>query len=244
MSVNLLELADRCLFSSEINKVSEFLGEDISAVSKGISGVLPAVLSGLINKCSTKDGLGSLMGLVNLGINSGILNNLEALLTSKSRSVGLLNTGSDLVSSILGSEANAVSDAISSYSGLKKASSSSLLSIVTPLMLSLIGSQVKSEGLNLSGLENMILGQHEYIKEAMPEQLSNMLNSGNLAGQNGSLSSSKSMSSLNTGNFSGKSLLIWLLPVVLVLAAGWAFKSCSKDAADATTVRVTEDANE
>jgi OmpA-OmpF porin, OOP family len=147
MSINLLDLAKGYLTNAAVEKVSTFLGEDSSAVTKAVGGVLPTLLGGLLNQGSTQSGLSSLMSLLNQGNNSGILDNLGGMLSDKSQSEGLLSNGSGLISSILGNNSSSVIDAIGAFSGLKKSSTSSLLSIAAPLLMGVIGKQVKSSGI-------------------------------------------------------------------------------------------------
>lgn len=234
MSVNLLDLAKGYLTNAALGKVSEFLGEDSSAVSKGLSGALPTLLGGLMSKGSTEEGLGSLTGMMNLAGNTGILDNLGSMLSNKSESQGLLENGSGLLSSILGNNAGSVIEAIGSFSGLKKSSSSSLLSMAAPLLLSVIGKQVKSKGLGLSGIASLLMGQKEHVQAAMPaglSGLSNMMNFDKLGDYKGKAASVvEEVSAVKSG---GNGWMKWLVPILAIIAAIWAFRNCSDNVADA-----------
>ncbi|WP_341227158.1 OmpA family protein [uncultured Arcticibacterium sp.] len=232
MSTNLLELTKGYLSNEAVDQVSEFLGENSSLISRGLSGVLPILLGGIINKISTEEGLASLMGLINLGSNSGVLGNLEGLLTNKSQSQGLLDNGSGLVSSVLGNNTGSVIDSIASFSGLKKSSTSSLLSIVTPLLMSVIGKQVKLDGLSLSGLASLLMGQKEYVKAEMPAGLSSLASSlnfeqlGNAQGR--SFTAMAGIKNIGAGIFGGESMMKVLLALLIIIIGIWAYKNYSK----------------
>ncbi|AWV99050.1 DUF937 domain-containing protein [Arcticibacterium luteifluviistationis] len=224
MSTNLLELAKGYLSNAAVGQVSEFLGEDPSRISKGLSGTLPIILGGIMKRSSTEDGLGSLTGLINLGSNSGILDNLSGLLSNKSLSQGLLDNGSGLVLSTLGNNVDSVVDEISSFSGLNKSSSRSLLSIVAPLLMSVIGKQVKLEGLSLSGLASLLMEQKGHVQAAIPAGLSgveDLLNFDNLGHYKGK--TSLAMAALSTRIFRGRSWMNFLLPILLIMVAIWAY---------------------
>ena len=112
------------------------------------------------------------MGLLNKGDDYGILENLGGLLSNKTQADGLLSNGSGFISSILGNNTGGIIAAIGPFSGLEKLSSSSLLSIAAPLLMSVIGKQVKSNSLGLSGLASLLIGQKDHVKAAMPAGLS------------------------------------------------------------------------
>lgn len=232
MSINLLDLAKGYLSNAAVGQVSEFLGEDSSSVSKAISGALPTVLGGIMNQASTDNGLGSLMGLLKQGGNTGVLDNLGGVLGNQSKAADLLSGGSGLLSTLFGSNSGSVIDAIGSFSGLKKSSSSSLLSLVAPLLMGVIGKQVKSKGLGLSGLASMLMGQKENVEAAMP---------GGLAGVSGLLNFNKlgdhtqraQAAVENVSSRGGGGWMKWLLPIIAIVAAIWAFRNCSGDVADA-----------
>ncbi|WP_162628169.1 OmpA family protein [Arcticibacterium luteifluviistationis] len=240
MSINLLDLAKGYLSNAAVGQVSEFLGEDSSSVAKALSGALPTVLGGIMNQASTENGLGSLMGLLNQGGNSGILDNLGGVLGNQSKAADLLSGGSGLLSTLLGNNSGGIIDAIGSFSGLKKSSSSSIMSLVAPLLMGVIGKQVKSKGLGISGLASMLMGQKENVEAAMPAGLagvSSMLNFGKLGDYKGSVSSAKAaIEDVSTGSAGGGNWMKWLLPILAILAAIWAFRTCSDDVADAAGI--------
>ena len=76
MSFNLIDAA-KGLFTSElVNKAGAYLGESEAGVNKAISGILPTVLSSLVNKTATHEGAGAVADIVEENHSSGILNNL------------------------------------------------------------------------------------------------------------------------------------------------------------------------
>lgn len=74
MSFNLIDAA-KGLFTSElVGKASSFLGESETGVSKAISGIVPALFSGLLNKASSHEGAGAVATMVEAQQGTGVLN--------------------------------------------------------------------------------------------------------------------------------------------------------------------------
>jgi hypothetical protein len=67
---------------------------------------------------------------------------------------------------------------LSSFAGVKSSTASSLLNLAAPLVLSFLGRTVRREGLDSTGLTNMLLGQRSSILGLLPNSLSSVLDVG------------------------------------------------------------------
>lgn len=229
MSLNLIDAA-KSLFSSElVNKASSFLGESETGVAKAITGILPTVFNGLINKTSTHEGAGEIAKMAGEQQHAGILDNLGGLLDNGS----FLQKGTGLLSSLFGNKADAVTGLLSNFSGLKSSSVTSLLSMAIPAVLGLIGKH--STG-GASGIADLLNGQKENIAAAMPSGLN--INSV-LGGWNGDQHISAAVATPANHSYAaaennGSSLRILLPLLLLALAAMGAWylfgKGCNKPA--------------
>lgn len=229
MSVNLLDLAKGYLTNAAVGKVSEFLGENPSQVQTGISAALPTILGSIMKSGSTNDGLSSIMGLLKNN-DSNLLNNFSNVVGNKNQMEGMLSDGKGLVSKLLGNNIGSIVSSISSFSGLKSSSTSSLLGMAAPLLMNLIGKQVSSNGLGVSGIANLLMGQKDHVKAAMPSGLSDvssLLNFGSLGDYKGNVkSATKEVIEESSSSFNWWP---WLVGAILLLGALWAFKNCSDD---------------
>ena len=91
MSFNLIDAA-KDLFTNELaGKASTYLGESETNVSKAIDGIIPIVISGLINKVATNEGAATVAKMVNEQHNSGVSSNLDNFFNANSGI--LLNKG-------------------------------------------------------------------------------------------------------------------------------------------------------
>jgi OmpA-OmpF porin, OOP family len=231
MSIDLLGLVKDQLTSAAVGKISEFLGESQSNTTSAVGAALPTLLGSIMDKASTTDGAGSLLGMLKDGGHDGsMLGNLASTLGSGDGISGLLSGGSGIISSLLGNKAGGIIDLISSVSGIKKSSSSSLLSLAAPILMSVIGKQVSSQGLGISGLASMLMGQKDAVKAALPAGASSLLNMSGLGDFVGGAKSTAQnvVNEVEETTSGGFNFWPWLLGAAL-LAGGWYFmKGCNK----------------
>lgn len=173
MAVNLLDLFKNQVGDQLVKQAGSLLNENPSNVQKALDGILPTVLGSVAQKGSSQSGAEALMKALNQGnFDGGLLDNIGGLLGGRGLD-DVLSQGGDLLGMLLGGERKqgGVIDMIANFAGINKQSTGSLLKLATPLMMSLIGKQVKSNGLNVGSLMNLLSGQSDFIKAAMPAGL-------------------------------------------------------------------------
>ncbi len=176
MSVNLLGLLQDQLGNVLVDQASSFLGENASGVSKAVSGILPGLLGSLVSKGSTQSGAAGILDMIAKGGHDGsALSNLSGLFSGGSSTTSLLKTGSQLIGGLMNDQqSNSMIDMISGFAGIKKSSSSSLMSMLAPMLLGVLGKQVKSRDMNASSLMNFLGSQAEHASSAMPSELAGL----------------------------------------------------------------------
>lgn len=179
MSFNLVDLAKNYLTSGDVvNAATKFLGESESGTTSALSAIIPTLLGTISQKSTTTDGASGIMDLIRLGNHDGgILDNVANLFSGGDQTNSLLSSGGSIVKSLLGDKVGGVIDLISNFSGVKQSSTSSLLSIASPIILGLIGKKVKSDGLGVSGLMSLLSSQASNITNAMPSGIASGLTS-------------------------------------------------------------------
>ncbi len=201
-----------------MEQASSFLGESTANTSSAMGAALPSILGSLISKGSTQSGASGIMDMITKGgFDGSMLSNIGSMLGGGDATSGLINSGSGILSSLMGNKLGGVVDLIASVSGMKKSSSSSLLSMAAPMLMSLIGKQVMGKG--VSGLMDLLSSQKEHVSSAMPAGMGSLLGLGNL-GDNVSETVS---AAADTAKSSGGGLLKWLLIGLAALAALWYF---------------------
>jgi hypothetical protein len=130
--MNLIEVA-KGLFTNElVNKASTSFGESESGITKALGALVPTVLSSVINKSSTAEGANAVAQMANEQYKTGIMDNIGSLLSGGGSGI------SGLLSGLFGNKTDLIGNLISNFAGVKSSTSSSLLSLVAPALLSLM----------------------------------------------------------------------------------------------------------
>ncbi len=217
MIPNLLDLVKGEFSSDLVGKISSSLGESSSSTMTAISAAAPALLAGLVNKGSTTQGANDLLGLLRQGGFDGRGVNLGSALAGGGDGLSsLVKIGAPLLGSIFGGRSNQVTDWLSSLAGVSRSTASTILGLVTPIIMSIIGRQLASGGgLNASSLMSLLAGQRSFLQSAAPPGLAGALGLGSLADLGGTVSRAADVAT--TGRSSPWRWLIPLLALILLI---------------------------
>lgn len=179
MAFDLLDTLKNVFNNEFSNKAAASLGENESNVQKAIGGIIPTVLTGLLNKASSPGDAGGLLGLVKEAASGDFsrLGNLGGAIPAE-----LLAKGAEILKSLFGSKAADITTAIASYAGIKTTSAETLLQSAAPASLGVIGQQAASQNLSASGIIGLLNSQKDRILAAVPSGLglAGILGLGNL----------------------------------------------------------------
>ena len=168
MSINVVDLVKNYVSQDLISKAGVFLGESEGGISKAVSGLIPSILGGVISKGTASEaGAQEILNAATETENTGLLGNLGSLFGN----ADLLSKGTSLFGSLFGGKSNTIIDAISSFAGIKSSSSGSLISMITPLIMGLLGKQAKENNLSASGFSSFLSSQKSNILGALPSGL-------------------------------------------------------------------------
>ena len=151
MPTPLLDTLRQCVTPDLVARASLGLGESESGTSKALNAAIPSVLAGMLAQASDIDAIGT----------------LEALLGSSS------NDGGDrFLDTIFGPHLGAIAGGLAQIGGIRASSASSLLGMAAPLIMSLLGSAMRSSG---RGLASLLGAERRSILGAVPVGLSSLL---------------------------------------------------------------------
>ena len=161
MSNNLLEQINEYITGDVISKLADFLGESPKNTTSALSNTIPSLLASLVAKSADSEGASSLFNLLSQGKHDGsILNNLAAAIAGGEDTSKLLSTGASLLSSILGNKTENVTSLLANASGISKSSSSSLMGLLMPMILGILGKTVNTQNItSASGLASLLAKQ-------------------------------------------------------------------------------------
>jgi hypothetical protein len=154
MATSLLEGLSGLVTPQLLADASRTLGEPEAAVSSGLRSSGATILAGLAGRAANPQSMGSLFDLISSPGATG---------------------GPSLLSSLFGSRTSSVGDAIGRTAGLRPGAGGALLDMAAPLVLGLLGSRVRTGGLDPAGLGSLLLGERDGIMRALPAGLSSFI---------------------------------------------------------------------
>ncbi|MGE8554478.1 MAG: DUF937 domain-containing protein [Chryseobacterium jejuense] len=260
MSLNVIDLIKGQLGPALVSQAASQFGESESGISKAIGGLLPAVVGGLANNADNP----GVVDAITKASSSGILGNL----LGGSSSNPIITT---LLSSLFGDKVGGLVNSIASFSGISNNSAGSLLNLVTGATVGTVGKYAADNNLGASGISGLLNDQKGIISSLLPAGLSLAsfgLGAENWFGQAKETVSSVTSTAKdniaegvatarenvnegareireqfenNNNNKGGGSIWKWLLPLLLLIAAGYfLWKQCEKKQTT-TTMTSTSD---
>jgi hypothetical protein len=173
MSENLVSAISRVLTPELIGKMASSSGLDRGTTQSAVSAFVPAILSGLSDLAAKPGGARQIADAI-AEQPSGILSNLAATLSGAQTA----DKGSGLLASLLGGGVlNTLVSTLSRFVGIGEGSTRTLMGLLTPVILGILGREQRAQGLEASGLARMLMGQKDQISAAMPGGLSDLLSS-------------------------------------------------------------------
>ncbi len=229
MAINLLDSAKSLLTPDVVTKISSLIGETPGKTQQALGVAIPSVAGTLCNVASTPAGASKVHDLItNTPLPADLLTNAGGLLAGGGATQGLMQTGSRLISSLLGDRAGGVANVIGNAAGIQFSSASSLLNIVAPFLFGLIGKHLTTTGVGASGITALFSGHRDSILAAIPSGLGSALG----LGSNNNICGAAPAPSIRPAAIpepekKGFPIWGWLLPLLLLAAALFAWRSCS-----------------
>ena len=175
MSINLVDLVMKQVGGNLPGILGSLLGESADRTQGALAGAVPAILGSLMGVAS-KGGAAADQLVAAVGDqDDSMLDDLAGMLGGGNHQA-IADQGGGLLNSLLGEGVvGSLVGAIGKFSGLGSGSSKSLLGMLVPVVMSVLGRQQKSSGLDASGLMGLLSDQKDNISAAMPSGLANAL---------------------------------------------------------------------
>ena len=167
MSTNLVSTITQVLSSNFVSRVASSLGLDGAQVEKALQAGAPALLAALTSLVSKPAGAAALNGAV-AQQQPGVLTSLANMIGGSGQKA-LIDTGVSTLTSLLGGKTtSALTNAVGQYAGIGEGSSKSLMGVLGPVVMGVLGQQQRASGLDATGLANLLASQKDNIARALP----------------------------------------------------------------------------
>jgi hypothetical protein len=172
MTDNIVATISRFLTPEVLGKMATATGLDNATAQKAASASVPAILGGLADLAAKPGGARQLASAI-AEQPSGLLSTLTSAISGSTQ---LQENGSGMLASLLGSGTlGTLVSSVSKFAGIGEGSARSLMGLLTPVVLSVLGREQRSAGMEASGLARMLIDQKDQITAALPAGLSSML---------------------------------------------------------------------
>lgn len=172
--MNVVDLVKGYLTPDMLGKLSSVLGESPDRTRAAVGAAVPTLLAGLASVSGAPDGARRLASALD-DQDERVLTNFGNVLSG---GASFAERGGAMLTSLMGgSTVGTLSSVLSKFTGLGGTSVTSLLGMLAPLVMGVLGKQRSTLGLDASGLANLLASQRENIAGAMPAGLSGLLGS-------------------------------------------------------------------
>ena len=219
--MNLLEMLRKLLGGDFAALASQFLGESQSNTKSAITSIMPALLGSIVQKGSTSDGASALINTLNSPqVDANLPGKIGQLLGGGGGNQ-LVNAGSGLLSSLLGSRVNSLTGALSSMSGISGTSANSLVAMAVPLVMGFLKKIVGEQGLNANGLMSLLGSQTKTLQNEIDPRLSQAM------GLHLPSVGEATTAAVDTASSGLNKAVPWIILILAALLGFWLLRNCS-----------------
>jgi hypothetical protein len=174
MATNLVSYVMQFLTPDMIGRIAGALGLSRDDAQTGISAAVPALLAAFSSTAAKPGGAKNLVDIIKQ--QSGDLGSFSGTIGRGSPSA-FVEKGSSMLTSLLGSrDQSALTEAVGKYAGLGQNASNSLLGMLAPVVMGVIGKQVGTRSsLDAGSLSDLLASQKDQIAQALPAGMSKLL---------------------------------------------------------------------
>jgi hypothetical protein len=216
MATDLVSEIVEVLSPNITSRIASALGLNQTSTQKAVVAAVPALLASLISYVSKPQGATKLNEVVKKQ-EPGVLSSLASVIGEPGQKA-LIDQGASVLTSLLGGKTvSALADAVGEYAGVTGSGSKSLLGLLGPVVLGVLGREQRDRGLDASGLANLLISQKNNVSAALPAGLSKYLRE---AGIPDDVTASRARVVSQPPTRTPPSIWPWLLGALVVLALG------------------------
>lgn len=176
---SIVDLVSGALRGSPLDRLSSRLDESPEVVERGVEHATPLLVASFAKRAQSEQGAEYLVSRVRDDSQPQLEpSELGQVLSDPAAIQRTTQSSGGFLGGFFGNELNTILDMVTSASGLKRSSASTLVGLIAPLVLGWIGRNVKSRGLSAHGLSQWLADEGEKVSARVPAGFSSMFASG------------------------------------------------------------------
>lgn len=235
MAINLMDMVKDAITGQVADQLGSAVGLDKKQTASALEAVVPMLLGGMMKKASTPGGASELSAALR-DTDTSMLDNLGGLLGGGSSSTSsLISMGTKLLPMLFGSSQGNIVSSLVKLLGINEKSIGSLLGLLAPIVMAVVGKQAKaSGGFDVGALTNLLGSQKSLLSKAVPAELQGVMGLVDNVANTASRGVESAKRTVETASSSNP--LQWILPIVALAVLGYlGYNFLFKKAEDAVT---------
>ncbi|WP_237067617.1 OmpA family protein [Microbulbifer guangxiensis] len=234
MADNFLEMALNQLGSAGLEALGSAIGLPGDKQKEAVKTGGSALLAGMLNKGTSKTGMASIFKHVTESEDFDF-SSIADVFRDPARVTSLEEKGAGVLDALFGGKSNNAVNILASALNLDGKTGGSLMKLLGPVVMSMLGKVVKGKNLDISGLASFLFGQKEHIKGQIPDGLLKELGVSDFSNLGSSLETHGHSEPLEArpqkvrkAEKGRTGFAKWFWPILIALAALWALNMCAK----------------
>ena len=163
LTSSLLGMLTQQLSGPALGQLAGQLGTDPQQTQKAVSAALPMLLGALGRNAAKPEGAAALLGALQRNHDGSVLNDVAGHFAQGSATAD----GNKILRHVLGDGQDRVQTGISAASGLEAGATGNLMAMLAPLVMGALGQQTRSQGLDVGGLAQLLMGEKQQADSAL-----------------------------------------------------------------------------
>ncbi|PLK43164.1 DUF937 domain-containing protein [Emticicia sp. TH156] len=170
--MNLFDTLSEALTDDVVSKLAKLTDEDPAKTKKAIDGILCTLIAGLVRRTGSTMSVNMLYNQIQKGNQGGrLIGDVMSYLNKKEDLDAILKIGDSQVSQIFPAYKSPLVSLIGIYAGIKKNSSSTYASLITPMLIDAVSVEIANNKMDVDALTAYLAEHHEPLFKKAPEEL-------------------------------------------------------------------------
>ena len=174
MSTTLLNHLQKVFTPSAVSELARVLGENTTATQKAVDGLLPTIISGVINQASDETGATRLYNLLN-STPFDTDPTMSQLVETSGHRQKAAESGNALLKQLYGERVHELAAATHQYSGVSLGSATTLTGLVMSVLMGFLHQQLATRNLNQTQLAALLHDEASSVHGLIPAALAGLL---------------------------------------------------------------------